>query len=63
MRPSVLLIAFASGHPVKAPKNHNRWIPAYLMRETEEKHDNEDGTEKTDPIEKRTKDKCDERAE
>ena len=38
----------------------NLWIPAYFLRETEEKHNKEDGTEKTDAMEKRIKDKCDE---
>ena len=33
------------------------------MRETEEKRNNEDGTEKADAIEHRIKDKCDERAD
>ena len=44
-------------------KNLNRWIPSYLVRETEEKHKNEDGTEKSDAIELRMKDTCDERAD
>ena len=38
-------------------------IPSYLVRETEEKHKNEDGTEKSDAIEHRIKDTCDERAD
>ena len=33
------------------------------MRKTEEKHKNEDGTEKADAIEHRIKGKCDERAD
>jgi len=42
-------------------KNPNRWIPSYLVRETEEKHKKEGGTEKADAIEHRIKDKCDKR--
>ena len=38
-------------------------IPSYLVRETEEKHKNEYGTEKSDAIEHRIKDTCDERAD
>ena len=44
------------------PKSLSRWIPAYLLRETEEKHNNEDVTVKTNDIEERIKDKCDEMA-
>lgn len=38
------------------PKNPSRWIPAYLLRETE------GGDQKTDAIEKRIRDKCCQRA-
>ena len=44
------------------PKNPNWWTPSYLVRETKEKHNKKDWTEKADAIEKRIKDKCDERA-
>ena len=50
------------GHSDKDPKNHNQWITVYLLRETDEKHNGEDGTKNTDAIEKRMKDKCDEMA-
>jgi len=43
-------------------RNPNRWVPAYLMRETEEKKD-EHRREKIESIEKRIKDKCEERAD
>ena len=45
------------------PKNPNRWISAYMLRETEYNHNNEDGTENTVAIEKRNKDTCDDRAD
>ena len=37
-------------------------MPSYLVRETEEKHTAEDGSEKADTIEQRINDKCDEMA-
>ena len=66
----LLLISFARAFVVvvrailtKLPcKNPNRWIPASILGELKRRN-NEDGTEKTYAIDKRLKDKCDERAD
>ena len=48
---------------VPDPKHPDRWVPAYLVRETEGKLKNVATNQKTDAIEKRIMDKCHERGD